>query len=189
MKYKCGCEASGDNIANYCPVHGEPEIVCVKCGNAGWITREGISQCDKCGMPYDPKFTLPRAGTPGYSVIGTAWKPISTAPKDTDVLVCDFYEHMTVARFESGAESWQLVQAGWEAADTGLDNDPLFWMELPKAPKDVVKKQADNSGIAIRGWLLGREGDIAVGLEDFGEIRQLFIEIIGREPTAPGGLK
>jgi len=25
MKYKCGCTASGDNIATYCPIHGEAE--------------------------------------------------------------------------------------------------------------------------------------------------------------------
>jgi hypothetical protein len=25
MKYKCGCTADGDNVANYCPIHGEAE--------------------------------------------------------------------------------------------------------------------------------------------------------------------
>jgi len=23
MKYKCGCTAAGDNVANYCPIHGD----------------------------------------------------------------------------------------------------------------------------------------------------------------------
>lgn len=25
-QYKCGCEASGDNVASYCPMHGDPEV-------------------------------------------------------------------------------------------------------------------------------------------------------------------
>ena len=28
MRYQCGCEASGDNVANYCPIHGDAEIKC-----------------------------------------------------------------------------------------------------------------------------------------------------------------
>ena len=31
VTYKCGCEASGDNVASYCPMHDKPQV------NEGWI--------------------------------------------------------------------------------------------------------------------------------------------------------
>ena len=34
----------------------------------------------------------------------------------------------------------------------------------------------------VREWLLGRESDIAADWEDLGELRGLFVALIGREP-------
>lgn len=33
-----------------------------------------------------------------------------------------------------------------------------------------------------KAWLSDRESDIAVGWEDLGELRSLFVELFGREP-------
>ena len=50
MKYKCGCTADGDNVANYCPIHGEAEDrstvllssgVCEICHDTGWYGNNG----------------------------------------------------------------------------------------------------------------------------------------------------
>lgn len=29
MNYKCGCTADGDNVASYCPIHGEANVATV----------------------------------------------------------------------------------------------------------------------------------------------------------------
>ena len=34
----------------------------------------------------------------------------------------------------------------------------------------------------FKNWLLYRETDIASGLEDLGELREVFVEVFGREP-------
>lgn len=34
-----------------------------------------------------------------------------------------------------------------------------------------------------KDWLLGREAEIALGFEDLGQIKGLFVAVIGREPS------
>jgi len=40
--------------------------------------------------------------------------------------------------------------------------------------------------IHLQVWLLGRERDIADGVEDFGELRDLFMMTFNREPENRG---
>mgnify|MGYP001563284966 FL=1 len=35
--------------------------------------------------------------------------------------------------------------------------------------------------VDLKGWLLEREYDIATGMEDFGELKEIFEEIVGRK--------
>ena len=63
------------------------------------------------------------------------WKPISSAPKDTDVLVCDESGDMVVARWSVLHEGWRLTQTGAYAEDGELDSPPTHWMELQEGPK------------------------------------------------------
>ena len=46
---------------------------------------------------------------------------------------------------------------------------------------DVFGLKKDDSQ-NIKKWLLNHEQDIAMGIDDFGDIRELFIAMLKREP-------
>ena len=41
----------------------------------------------------------------------------------------------------------------------------------------------DESARRLKSWLLFHEDDIARGMEDLGELKEVFVEVIGREPN------
>ena len=80
------------------------------------------------------------------------WKMIDSAPKDTDVLVCDAKGRMTVALLPSHGWSenrWQLSQSGSNAEDGDLDRDPTHWMELPEGPNGPGKQLKDIASVFV----------------------------------------
>lgn len=47
-----------------------------------------------------------------------------------------------------------------------------------------MKNISDNSFNELKAWLEDREFDIANGIDDLGDLRIIFIEIVSREPKA-----
>ncbi len=66
-----------------------------------------------------------------------------------------------------------------------IHEDSQGWRVVCMVLAEEVRRQRDCSSPTFREtkmWLLGREADIAVGLEDLGELRALFVSLFGREP-------
>lgn len=68
----------------------------------------------------------------------------------------------------------------------GYDTRLLIFSESDRrklTPEDmmIILEKFDSSAVALTRWLAAREDDIAVGIEDFGELRQVFSSIIGRQ--------
>jgi hypothetical protein len=64
MKYKCGCYASGDNVASYCPVHGDALDVRLKTGHRVICilpdTVETRAKYNEAGIIFESrKYTIP----------------------------------------------------------------------------------------------------------------------------------
>lgn len=63
----------------------------------------------------------------------TNWKPISSAPRDGEILVSNGKD-VVIASY--GFDRWNSDD--WEHFDPLTDNQPTHWAELPEPPKDEV---------------------------------------------------
>lgn len=77
----------------------------------------------------------------GYTMQRNEWQPISTAPRDTPVLLfCpDKYgDMMTVTKLTQNRyydPYWDLVEIGSYTNNGDLDTAPTHWMPLPLPPQ------------------------------------------------------
>lgn len=65
------------------------------------------------------------------------WQDISTAPKETSVLVFMRGGQIAVAELTIGSPSeyWQLTHTDSYAGNGALPDEPVNWMPLPESPK------------------------------------------------------
>ena len=86
MLYSCGCEANGDNVANYCPIHGAP-MLALPTGAARTARAGGSPTASRSEPDRDVGSQLASVLRPAVGAASEGGEPICTDDCDT----CDFY--------------------------------------------------------------------------------------------------
>ena len=70
----------------------------------------------------------------------TEWKPIETAPKDTEVLLyCNKFIPLYIGRKRYGCLGEpQQDEFEWRCSSSGRFANPTYWMPLPKSPIEAA---------------------------------------------------
>jgi hypothetical protein len=87
----------------------------------------------KTNVVWSPQSSYNILDAPSRAVAVT-WQPISTAPSNQRILICDDRGHVKVAR--QGKLRW------YDDAET-LIARPIWWMPLPAAPSEAPAKEPE----------------------------------------------
>jgi len=142
------CDDVDDAITSLRQAIAEAEqepVACKRCGGSG-VVDDGEIDCYEDGTPYAngpikcvkdcPDCTHPQPKREPLTV----WKPIETAPKDTEVLLyCNKFIPLYIGKKRYGGfgEPQQDVFA-WRCSSSGRFADPTHWMPLPKLPIEAA---------------------------------------------------
>lgn len=87
-----------------------------------------------------------------------------------------------VQRAEEEFEKWWNLQS-WELRGDKVHSGIGFVAGFEHAIS-LAMTEKEKPDMALKEWLISREYDIALGIEDFSELQEVFQVIIGRGPEA-----